>query len=171
MVGARRGAGQWCERARVRMRGPGAVRAAAGRGAGLRRQYRRESPARRALRQPLYNLVCSALYKVSPWPTPDPPSAASSIRVSGPASARRLSFARFPLSVATNPLTRSLLFQMPGSTRRGCIPKVSGRREPSRNMARWRAANGPGALRARLARALRPGPDPLALHFHLCHAM
>lgn len=71
-----------------------------------------------------------------------------------PVSLRPLS----SLSVATNPLTRSLLFQMPGSTRKGCILKVSGRGE-------WRAEIRVGGSPP-TGPPRRPGsaPRPVALH-------
>lgn len=73
---------------------------------------------------------------MSVWQSPGPRCAASSTRVSGRPAIASLAFSH---SVATNPLTRRLLFQMPGSTRSGFTLKVSV------NGDRW----APPALRSR----------------------
>lgn len=113
------GARSFCWRSGWRMRG---MRKRGEEGRGCAPVSTRESGAARVGGRP----SCCTLRKVSPWRTPVHPSAASSTRV----SVLRAGFAS-PLlsSVATNPLTHRLLFQMLGSTRRGCTPKVSGRRE------------------------------------------
>lgn len=136
--------------------GRAAARGGGGLGAGLRRQYRRESPARRALRPPPISNSRSALRKSTACRTLGPPSAASSTRVSAPFPPAPASLCPLSsLSVATNPLTRSLLLQMPGSTRRGCTPKVSGR---GKRRAEIRLGGAPPTRPLR-----RPGSAPRAL--------
>lgn len=147
MVGAR---GPGAVAMPARMRDPGAGWALrGGRGAAPPVSTRKSGAARASSAAITLSRVRSALRKVLPWLSLGPPCAASSARVSVPA--RRLCFAGFFSPIATNPLTHSLLLQMPGSTRRDYTPKVSG----CRAVAEIRLGGASPTARARRPCALR----------------